>query len=53
MKSLMKTISGCGEISILHVLDDNRGAIALYERLGFVTRKMFHLTVMRRSEAMD
>jgi ribosomal protein S18 acetylase RimI-like enzyme len=53
MKSLAKTITGGGEIPMLHVLDDNRGAIALYERLGFVTRAMFQLTVMHRSEAMD
>ena len=53
VKSLMRTISERGEASILHVLDDNRGAIALYERLGFVTRTTFHLTVMHRSDAMD
>jgi hypothetical protein len=40
------------EAPILHVLDDNRGAIALYERLGFIVRTTFHLTAVHRSDAM-
>lgn len=49
IKSLMRAICERGETPFLHVLEDNVGAIALYERLGFVIRATFHLAVMRRS----
>lgn len=35
-----------GESPFLHVLDQNAGAIALYERLGFRVRQRFHLTMV-------
>ena len=49
MGNLMKAIAGRGETPILHVLDDNQGAILLYERLGFMTRTTLRFTVLRRS----
>jgi ribosomal protein S18 acetylase RimI-like enzyme len=52
MKSLMKTIYGRGEVPILHVVEGNLGAIALYERLGFAIRTTLHLAIMRCPEAM-
>jgi predicted GNAT family acetyltransferase len=48
MKILMKAITDRGETPILHVLDDNHGAIALYERLGFISRTALHFTMLRR-----
>jgi predicted GNAT family acetyltransferase len=48
----MKAIAGGGEIPILHVLYDNATAIALYENVGFVTRRTFHLTVMQRADVL-
>ncbi len=51
VKSLMATILARGDVPFLHVVDTNRDAIALYERLGFVTRTTRHFTVMRRPEA--
>ncbi len=48
VKNLMKTISASGDVPFLHVVHDNLGAIALYERLGFVIRTKRHFTVMRR-----
>ena len=48
VKILMKAIADRGETSILHVFDDNHGAIALYERLGFVTRAALQVTALRR-----
>jgi predicted GNAT family acetyltransferase len=49
MRILMKAIVGRGEMPILHVLDDNHGAILLYERLGFISRTTLRFTVLRRS----
>lgn len=50
MKIMMNLIADRGDIPILHVLDGNNGAIALYERLGFATRTVFQMTVMKRAE---
>lgn len=38
-----------GESPFLHVLGQNAGAIALYERLGFRLRQRFHLTMVERA----
>ncbi|MGJ7603355.1 GNAT family N-acetyltransferase [Variovorax sp. LT1R20] len=43
MNILRREIRGRGETPFLHVRDDNATAIGLYERLGFQTRRTFHL----------
>jgi ribosomal protein S18 acetylase RimI-like enzyme len=48
VKNLMNTIAADGTVPFLHVVDENRGAIALYERLGFAIRSKRNFTVMRR-----
>jgi len=48
---LAKMIFSRGETPILHVHDGNLSAIALYKRLGFVTRTNFHFTLMNLSDA--
>jgi ribosomal protein S18 acetylase RimI-like enzyme len=48
VKTLMKAIANRGETSFLHVFDDNHGAIALYERLGFVSRTTLRFSALRR-----
>lgn len=53
LHTLMREISASGEVAFLHVRDENRGAIELNERLGFVLRRTFHLSVMRRSDTAN
>ncbi len=36
---------------ILHSFEDNAGAIALYEKLGFAKRRTLHLTVLRAAHS--
>ena len=48
MSKVMECIVGRGETPFLHVRQDNSRAVALYERLGFVTRKLLHFAVLRR-----
>lgn len=36
-----------GEVPFLHVVEQNTGAIALYEKLGFTTRLHFEVTIVR------
>ena len=43
MGILRREIRERGETPFLHVRDDNATAIGLYERLGFQTRRTFHL----------
>lgn len=51
MTELMGRIHERGETPFLHVRQDNSRAIALYERLGFTTRKLLHFAVLRRRNA--
>jgi predicted GNAT family acetyltransferase len=47
MSILMREIAQRGEIPILHVRRENAGAIHLYEKLGFRTRRLIHFIVLR------
>lgn len=47
MRILMREIMQRGEIPILHVKQENVGAIHLYEKLGFRTRRLIHFVVLR------
>jgi predicted GNAT family acetyltransferase len=44
---LMRRILQRGEIPILHVKQENVGAIHVYEKLGFRTRRLIHFVVLR------
>jgi predicted GNAT family acetyltransferase len=44
---LMREIVQRGEIPILHVKQENVGAIHLYEKLGFRTRRLIHFIALR------
>jgi predicted GNAT family acetyltransferase len=48
MLEIMREIRGRGEAPFLHVRQDNARAIALYERLGFRTKRVVHFTVLRK-----
>lgn len=48
MTEVMRVIRQRGETPFLHARGDNARAIALYERLGFVTRKTGHFAVLRK-----
>ncbi len=48
MTEIMRGIRERGEIPMLHVRQDNRRAIELYERLGFKTRTVVHYVVLRK-----
>jgi ribosomal protein S18 acetylase RimI-like enzyme len=48
MGEVMRGIRQRGETPFLHVRSDNRRAIALYERLGFRTRKQGHYVILRK-----
>lgn len=43
VRAMMGWIADRGDTPMLHVFDDNHGAIALYESLGFVGRAVFHV----------
>ena len=49
MTEVMRCIRERGEIPFLHVRSDNMRAVELYERLGFRTRTMPHLAVLRKN----
>jgi ribosomal protein S18 acetylase RimI-like enzyme len=48
MTELMNQIRARGEMSFLHVRQDNRRAITIYERLGFRERVVLHYMVLRK-----
>lgn len=48
MLEVMRGTQHRGETSFLHVRQDNRRAVELYERLGFRTRMVVQFTVLRR-----
>ncbi|MNR28329.1 putative acetyltransferase [compost metagenome] len=50
MQRLQRDILQRGESPFLHVLSDNRNAIALYERLGFALRQTFSLSLIGLAE---
>ena len=50
MWEIMRGIRDRGETPFLHVRQDNARAVALYERLGFKTRKLTHFAVLRRAK---
>lgn len=43
---LVRRICDRGEVPFLHVRQDNKRAVELYERLGFKTRVMFHFALL-------
>ena len=47
--SVSRGIVARGEIPFLHVLSENKAAIALYQKLGFVLRRTLRITVLRRA----
>jgi ribosomal protein S18 acetylase RimI-like enzyme len=49
MSEFMRRIVGRGETAFLHVREDNVRAIAIYQRLGFKTRKRGHYAVLRKN----
>ena len=48
MSKIIERIRARGETPFLHVRQDNTRAIAVYESLGFQTRKLLHFAVLRR-----
>jgi predicted GNAT family acetyltransferase len=45
-------IIGRGELPFLHVKDDNHGAIRVYERLGFTTRREATFNLVTAPQSM-
>jgi GNAT superfamily N-acetyltransferase len=50
MSSVIEEILRRGKIPFLHTLAENRGAIHLYEGLGFALRQSFELAVVQRED---
>jgi predicted GNAT family acetyltransferase len=48
MNEVMQRIRERGETPFLHVRQDNKRAIAVYDLLGFHPRKLLHFAVLRR-----
>ena len=53
MTEIMRRIRERGETPFLHVRQDNKKAIGLYELLGFETRKLLHFAVLRRTVSLN
>lgn len=51
ISAVMAKILERGETPMLHVREDNAGAIRVYERLGFKTRSVFPFFVLRNEQA--
>jgi ribosomal protein S18 acetylase RimI-like enzyme len=51
MTEVMRSIRARGEKPFLHVRSDNARAIAIYERLGFYTRREGYYAVLRRKDS--
>lgn len=49
MRLVMEKIAARGETPFLHVYPENKGAIALYETLGFAVRRPLLLTIFERA----
>lgn len=50
VRSLAASIAARREVPFLHVFSANRGAIALYRKLGFALRRQMHLAVLERAK---
>jgi GNAT superfamily N-acetyltransferase len=50
MSTVMEDILNQGATPFLHVLADNNSAIRVYEGLGFVQRRNFHLAVLKNEQ---
>jgi len=50
MSEIVNRIRARGETPFLHVRQDNTRAIAVYESLGFQSRKLLHFAVLRRAK---
>jgi predicted GNAT family acetyltransferase len=48
MSELMRRMIDRGEIPMLHVLESNKRAIALYRRLGFTDRATLRVLVLAK-----
>jgi len=46
--SVSRGIVARGETPFLHVLSENKAAISLYQKLGFVLRRILRITVLRK-----
>jgi ribosomal protein S18 acetylase RimI-like enzyme len=47
----VETITQRGDVPFLHVAAENSSAIRVYEKLGFRTRRILHLAVVKRKSA--
>lgn len=48
VSALIQKITGRGEIPFLHVRTENVGAIRVYEKLGFKTRRVIEITLVKK-----
>src|SRR3989475_6238289 len=48
VSTLIQEISKRGEIPFVHVRTENVGAIRVYEKLGFTTRRMINIIIVKR-----